>query len=173
MSFCRVEGAWNVCLPSPDAPNQSTSPVVPAVTTEVADFHTVSAPGTNKRLAEATQSVAASRVLLAIWNDSLTAAPAYANATAGALYRGVVRATPAPSSSPMPAPAAPRATVAPSAERLAAPFGLGAGLFLCAAGGAMAGYDRLRSRPAPQPPIPSDPDDVGEEIDEPCEEIDD
>jgi len=47
---------------------------------------------------------------------------------------------------------------------------MGAGLFLCAAGGAIAGYDQLRARRLPMPIPTSDPEELCEEIDDSGEE---
>jgi hypothetical protein len=74
----------------------------------------------------------------------------YANATSGALYRGVASATPTPSfSSPTPAPAPRRQDDPPVVRSTALPLGMGAGIFLFVAGGAISGYDWLRSRRLP------------------------
>jgi hypothetical protein len=79
-------------------------------------------------------------------------APSYANAASGALYRGVVSTTPTPSfSSPTPAPAPRRQDDPPVVRSTVLPLSMGAGIFLFVAGGAISGYDWLRSRRLPAP----------------------
>jgi hypothetical protein len=173
LSFCRVADGWNTCKPTPGAPNQATSQSEPESVTAAPEQYTVALSGPDTAAADTPQPVAGVPMLFAMQSDRVGGAPAYAYPTAGALYRGVSRATPVPSASPAPTPAKPRAALAPAAEHPTTSLGLGAGLFLCVTGGAIAGYDRLRSRRAPQPPAPAAPDDFDEEIDELSEDTDD
>jgi hypothetical protein len=173
LSFCRVEGEWNICKPTPGALNQAASQSAPADPTAAPDSYTASHAVPDTLGVDASQPVAAAPVLLAMRNDRHSGAPSYAYSTAGVLYRGVTRAPPASSASLTPTPATPQAAPGLATERPAAPLGLAVGLFLCVTGGAMAGYDRLRSRRAPQPAAPAAPDDFDEEIDESGEKGDD
>jgi len=167
LSFCRVEGIWSVCAPTPAAPNHAASQAAPAAPTAAAEIYTASLTDVDRRGVDLAQPSAASPAPFALRNDSsITAAPPYANSTAGALYRGIARATPAPPSSPVPAPAVPRRAAAPAAAQAATPpLGLGVGLFLFVAGGAMAGYDRLRPRQMLYPPEPGAPEELCDDID--------
>jgi hypothetical protein len=77
---------------------------------------------------------------------AITAAPSYANATSGALYRGA-RATPRPSFSTFTLAAAPtREHAVPIVRSTELPLSMGAGIFLFVAGGAISVYNWLRSQ---------------------------
>ncbi|MEO7913308.1 MAG: hypothetical protein ABIV47_26970 [Roseiflexaceae bacterium] len=78
--------------------------------------------------------------------------PSYANATSGALYSGVAGTTSTPLFSTLtPSPAPQREHAAPVVPPAAMPLSMSAGICLFIAGGAISGYDWLRSRRRPAP----------------------
>jgi hypothetical protein len=90
--------------------------------------------------------------------DVSTAVLAYVNATAGALYRGVARATPITTlNTPAHAlPATQRLDSSPDVRPTELPLGTRAGVFLFVTGGVISGYDWLRARRLPVPPAPTE-----------------
>jgi hypothetical protein len=164
LSFCRVEDAWNTCVPTPNAPNRAAFQSEPTSSLpaeldgqslpEVRDPHNSSA------------QLSAARRLFANLNAAITAMPAYANAIPGALYRGLARAQPTPAPSPSPAPAAAQNAPSSAAARPATPpLGMDVGVLLIAVGGVLAGYDRLRSRRAAAAPAEDTLDELCDEDD--------
>ncbi|HEU5100679.1 MAG TPA: lamin tail domain-containing protein, partial [Roseiflexaceae bacterium] len=173
LSFCRVEGAWSTCAPTPNVPNSATLQPKPTSTRVAAELRSQSLPILPDLHNAPAQPSTAARPPLAIPKGA-TAAPAYANATPGVVYRGLARSTPTPAPSPMPnVLAAPRPTPSSAAARSAAPlFGTGVGMFLIAVGGGLAGYDRLRSRRAAKPLALDPSDESFDECIEASDELD-
>ena len=173
-SFCRAESDWKLCDPSPNAPNQAAASLgTPVAAPPMRVTQTLS-----ESLSLHAQSVVADSSptpLLNAWSQgAITAAPPYVNATSGLLYHGIARATPLPSASlatPIPA-ATRRITAPPAAQPTALPLDMRAGIFLSVAGGAMSGYDWLRSRRTTSSPTSGAPEELGEEFDEPRDELD-
>ena len=148
-SFCRAASNWKLCDPSPNAPNQAASPG-----TVVAVLPLVLAQSSNQSPSMHAQSVVddSSPTPPHVWpQGAITGVPAFANATAGALYHGVARATPIILlSTPIhAAPATQPEDATPVAHPSKLSLGMGVGIFLFAAGGAISGYDWLRSRRMP------------------------
>lgn len=170
-SFCRVDGIWTACTPTPNAPNQAVAQHAAPSPTASPELQTAALGGADTLSGDAARPVAlATPAFFAIQSDAITALPSYAYPTGGVLYRGVAPTPSAPASPPALVPhRAPRAA-APSSGRSGAQLGMGAGLFLCAAGGAIAGYDQLRARRLPMPIPTSDPEELCEEIDDSGEE---
>jgi hypothetical protein len=169
-SFCRAESGWKLCDPSPNAPNHAATlpgtPVdqPPTLATQALDLAASDAPSLHQ---QSIVSDSSQQLRLPAWSQgAITAAPSYANATSGALYHGVARATPIPSfSTPTHALPAPQRQDAPPAVRpTALPLGMGAGIFLFVAGGAISGYNWLRSRRMPWSHVPAH-DEVSDELD--------
>jgi len=154
-SVCRTESKWSLCDPSPNAPNRAAmSPSMSVVASPMLITQTLGL-ATNEVPSLQLQSVVDDSPLL-LWlptwsQGAFTAAPSYANATSGVLYRGVARATPIHSfSTPTNIPsAAYHEDVAPDGRPPASPMGMGTGIFLFVAGAAVFGYDWLRSRRMP------------------------
>ena len=103
---------------------------------------------------------------------AITAVPAYVNPTAGALYRGVARATPVTLlNTPTFAPPIIQSPAAPSPARtVGLPLSMQTGVLLFVAGTVVFGYDWLRSRRQPAPPAPSQDELLGDLDDELPEE---
>jgi len=101
-----------------------------------------------------------------MWLQSARAAgPSYANATSGALYRGVARATVRPSfSTPTSTPTPQRENATPVVRSTALPLSMGAGIFLFIAGGAISGYDWLRARRIPVPAADQEDDELDDDL---------
>ena len=156
-SFCRAKSEWNLCDSSPNAPNQAAA----SLSTPVAALPMLVTQTSDESLSLHEQSVVADSSPtspLNAWSQGvISAAPSYVNATSGALYHGIARTTPLPVASlPTPMPAATwRITIPPAARPTALPLGMGAGIFLFVAGGAISGYDWLRSRRLPSSPAPA------------------
>jgi hypothetical protein len=162
LSFCRVEGAWNTCAPTPNAPNRATVQPEPA-SPSAAALHSQSLPEARAPHDQPAQ-LSAARPLFASLTESITAAPAYANAISGTLYRGLARSTPTLAPSPRPAATRP-APSSPTARPATPALGTDVGVFLIAVGGGLAGYDRLRSRRAAPAPASDTLDELRDEED--------
>jgi hypothetical protein len=173
-SFCRAESGWKLCDPSPNAPNQAAA----SLGTPVAAPPMLMTRTPDESLSLHEQSIVADSSPmppLNAWSQgAITAAPSYVNATSGVLYDGVARTTPLLSASlPTPIPAATRRSTALAVARpTALPLGMGGGIFLLVAGGAMSGYDWLRSRRIPSAPASGAPEELCEEFEETREELD-
>jgi len=84
--------------------------------------------------------------------NTITNAPPYVNATAGSLYQGIASTTLPSTSLPIPTSATTQSIAATPIARSTKPLvGMGAGIFLFVAGGAISGYDWWRSRRMPAP----------------------
>jgi hypothetical protein len=174
LSFCRVEGAWSTCAPTPTAPNRAAAQDKPTSTPVAAPSQASSAPALHSA---PSQPSAAVSLPFASWNERIASALAYANRTPGILYRGLVGATPTRAPSPQPsASAATRHIPSPVAARATSSlFGTQVGVYLIAIGGVLAGYDRLRARRARRAtvlPEQDTPEVLGDEPDEASEELD-
>jgi hypothetical protein len=166
-SFCRVGADWEVCEPTPNAPNQAALPANEPVAAKPA---AALAPQEDPISAGSGDSpppaTASSTPQLPAWsNDRIAGAPPYADTTAGMLYRGLVGATSSaqPTTNATATPEHLPALAAPQAEQSdRLPLNFKAGLLLCALGAAVAGYNRLRSSHMRQPnePPPSDAADI-------------
>jgi hypothetical protein len=155
-SFCRAENSWQVCVPSPSAPNQAApAPSTPGAVSPIPVTQTPNQVPSLHVLAIATDS---SPTLQAWPQGSITAAPAYSNATVGARYRGVASATPIPTFSrpTQVLPAIQRVNSPPMSRSTGLPLGMKVGIFLFATGSVISGCDWLRTRRMPSPSAPAE-----------------
>jgi hypothetical protein len=147
--FCRVEHGWQVCASSPNALNQAApTPSTPMAGTPIPVTQTP-----NQAPSLHVQAIAnhATPTLPAWSQGSITAAPAYSNATAGARYRGAASATPISTfSTPTQALRATQRVDAPPISRSTRlPLAMYIGIFLFGVGSVISGYDWLRTRRMP------------------------
>jgi hypothetical protein len=153
-SFCRAESQWELCAPSPNAPNQLAVAGAPAADSPSSATQAPSpAAGEAPRLHQQSMPSDSVQQLPEAAQDTISAGPAYANPIAGALYRGVASATPAPVlGTPTAAPSR-QHDRQPAAQPAGLPVSLGVGMFLFLAGSVISGYDWMRSRRGALPPV--------------------
>jgi hypothetical protein len=145
-----------LCEPSPNALNQAVAPLdTPVTALSIAVTQT---PHQSPSLHAQSINGNSSPTPPLVWTQgAIAAAPSYANATAGALYHGVARATSiillsTPTHAPL---VTQHLDATPVARPLGLSLGMGVGMFLFVAGSAMSGYDWLRARRMPSPSAPA------------------